>query len=298
MTDDQTRRRGTDPEPSGPDSAETQLRKVLAMTNGLEPPRDDLFAQRALQRGRARTARRRNVVFGAAAAVLAVGALGGTWALVTRGASSSQSASSAGGEARMESDSGSTALGNGPTSQALGVPTLPTPALGSPSVPSMPPAREPSVFFGTLTTPATTTFDAVAPTVAGRWPGVFAGAYADDPTGTRVVVTVTRDDSDLEAYVRSVMPTDSVRFELATYTWAEKVQVAERVRADAQEWATDGVRILAVQVDSRSDRVVVTADEGTERGAVARRYGEVVRVVAATAAPTLPNGATLPTLQP
>jgi hypothetical protein len=291
MTDDQTRRPGDDPASSGPEPAETQLRKVLAMTNDLEPPRDDLFAQRALQRGRARTARRRNVVFGAAAAVLAVGALGGTWALVTRGAFSGESASSAGGAVRAESDSGGSALDNGTLRPGVGVPT---PGLGAPS---MPPAREPSVFFGTLRTPATSAFDAVAATVAERWPGVFAGAYADDPTGTRVVVTVTRKDPDLETYVRSAMPDGSVRFASAPYTWAEKERTAAQVRADVPDWASEGVRILGVAIDSRLDRVVVLADEGGTPGRIEQRYGDIVRVVYQTEPAVPSDGATLPTLQ-
>ena len=288
MTDDQTRP-GSDPTASGSDPTasgselqpdERQLRKVLAMTNDLEPPRDDLFAQRALQRGQARTARRRNLVLGAAAAVVVIGITGGSMAAL-RGVGGSTTSAGSAASAQKESTQDRSA-GSG------------APGLAGPSVPS---AGDTSPFFGTLSTPATTAFEAIAPELLDRWRDVFAGAYADDATGTRVVVTVTRHDPDLEAYVTAAMPPGSVRFELAPYTWVAKEQVAAQVRADTQIWAADGVRILAVQIDSRSDRVVVTADEGSTPGRVAGRYGAIVRVVAATAEPTLPDGGTLPTLQ-
>ncbi|MCU1538335.1 MAG: hypothetical protein JWP82_2686, partial [Humibacillus sp.] len=69
------------PLPTDPstEDGERRLRKALGTVDDLEPPRDDLFVQRALLRGRARTARRRTSVLGAAAAVVVVGAVGGAW---------------------------------------------------------------------------------------------------------------------------------------------------------------------------------------------------------------------------
>ena len=75
MTDDPTR-------PSATEDGEQRLRKVLGTVDDLEPPRDDLFMQRALLRGRARTSRRRSAMLGAAAAVVVGAVIGGSCALV------------------------------------------------------------------------------------------------------------------------------------------------------------------------------------------------------------------------
>ncbi|WP_076263392.1 hypothetical protein [Intrasporangium flavum] len=302
MSDDPTRRTGPDPEPGPPaaptpEPGELQLRKALAMTNDLEPPRDDLFAQRALMRGRARTARRRNAVLGSAAAVVLVGVVGAGWALSGGQNASSTSAGSAAGAPERMSDKGTDAGAPGIAPDATG-------SLGSGSGPSLqgtqvPPARDTSEFFGTLHTPATRAFDAVSTTVTTRWPDVFSGAYADDPTGSSVVVAVTRHDPSLESFVTGAMPAGSVRFVAATHTWDEKVQVAQQVRDDAPVLKAQGVLVHGVGIDARGDRVVVSADERSAPGTLEQRYGDVVRVVATTASVPgkLPDGGTLPTLQ-
>src|SRR4051794_17013949 len=88
MTDDPTRL--PTPEPGRPEDGEQRLRKVLGAVDDLEPPRDDLFVQRALLRGRARTSRRRNGVMGAAAAVVIAAAVGGgAWVMGQQGGPSS-----------------------------------------------------------------------------------------------------------------------------------------------------------------------------------------------------------------
>ena len=285
MTDDQSRLPHPDPDAagSGAEPGEAQLRKVLAMTNDLEPPRDDLFAQRALQRGRARTARRRNALLGAAAAVVVVALTGGGWAALRSVDRSVGTSAGSAASAPKDSAQEGTAGSSGGTAGVAG--------------PSAPSARDTSPFFGAVTSPATSAFEAVSLSVLDRWRDVFAGAYADDPAATRIVVTVTRHEPELESYVRGAMPPGSVRFAVVRYPWVTKEQMAARVREDAQAWAADGVRILAVGIDPRSDRVVVTADEGDRSGRIVQRYGPIVQVVRATAVPTLPDGSTLPTLQ-
>ncbi len=295
MSDDPTRRTGPDADPAAaptPEPGELQLRKALAMTNDLEPPRDDLFAQRALMRGRARTARRRNAVLGTAAAVVLVGVVGGGWALSGGRPASSTSAGSAVNAPERMSDKGTDNGGQGLASGSNG-------SAGSGSGSPMPPARDTSEFFGALRTPATRAFDAVSTTVTTRWADVFSGAYAGDPTGASVVVAVTRGDASLESFVEGAMPSGSVRFVPATHTWAEKVRVAQQVRDDAPALRAQGIVVHGVGIDARSDRVVVSADEGRTPGALVQRYGDVVQVVATTALlpGKLPDGSTLPTLQ-
>ena len=60
-----------------PDQSEQQLRRALRTMNDLEPPTDELFVQRAVIRGRARTHRRRNTLIAAAAALVVVAGGGG-----------------------------------------------------------------------------------------------------------------------------------------------------------------------------------------------------------------------------
>ncbi|WP_323101147.1 hypothetical protein [Intrasporangium sp. YIM S08009] len=302
MSDDPTRRTGPDADPAAaptPEPGELQLRKALAMTNDLEPPRDDLFAQRALMRGRARTARRRNAVLGTAAAVVLVGVVGTGWALSGGRTASSTSAGSAANAPERMNDKGSDAGAPGIAPGATG-----SLGSGSGSGPSlqgsqMPPARDTSEFFGALQTPATRAFDAVSATVTTRWPDVFSGAYADDAGGTSVVVAVTRRDPSLESFVTGAMPSGSVRFVDASHTWAEKVRVAQQVRDDSLVLEGQGIVVYGVGIDARGDRVVVSADERNAPGTLEQRYGDVVRVVATTSSTPgkLPNGGTLPTLQ-
>ena len=304
MSDDPTRRTGPDRDPAPdaaptPEPGELQLRKALAMTNDLEPPRDDLFAQRALMRGRARTARRRNAVLGTAAAVVLVGVVGTGWALSGGRPSSTSAGSAANAPERLSdkgTDDGTQGLAPGATGSTGSGGNGAGPSVqGSP----MPPARDTSEFFGALQTPATRAFDAVSATVTTRWSDVFSGAYADDPGGTSVVVAVTRRDPSLESLVTGAMPSGSVRFVDASHTWAEKVRVAQQVRDDSPALRAQGVVVHGVGIDARGDRVVVAADERSAPGTLEQRYGDIVRVVATVASVPgkLPNGGTLPTLQ-
>jgi len=291
MSDDTTRGPGSGAG-SGAEGAELQLRKALSTMNDLQPPRDDLFAQRALLRGRALTSRRRSALLGAAAAVVVVGAVGGTWVAATQGSSSTTSAS-AGAARDVQTDAtGGASL---PQSQR-GVGS--SGGAGSPRVaPSMPPARDASPWFGALSTPQTTAFDALEPTVAARWPAVFSGAYAADPTGARVAVVVTRHDPDLEAFVTRAMPApNDVEFVVMKHSLEEKQKVAKEIVDQRILWRSKGIEIIAVSQDPRRDQVVVVADEGSAPGLIAAQYGDIVRVVPGTptAPGKLPDGTTLP----
>ena len=288
MSDDTTRM----PEANAPEEGELQLRKALATMNDLEPPRDDLFVQRAVIRGRARTSRRRSTLLGAAAAFVVVGAVGGTWfAANQRVTSSSMSAGSvAEAEKGITSDNGAAGPHAAPGTQGTSTPGF------APSVSS---ARETSQWFEGLATPQTTAFATVEPTLVSRWPDVFSGAYAVDAAGTRVAVAVTRHDADLEALVTGAMPAPGdVEFVVVTHSYAEKENIAQQILRERMQWRSKGVEVLGVRLDGRSDQVVVMADEGSSPGLVARQYGDVVRVVPAIAgAPgKLPDGTTLPTL--
>jgi hypothetical protein len=292
MSDDTTR---------GPDAApvegELRLRKALSTMNDLEPPRDDLFAQRALMRGRARTSRRRSTLLGAAAALVVIGAVGASWAAGHHGASSTTASAGSAPEV-MKDATGSAGADNGARGPAtLSSSQAPT---GAALVPSAPPARDTTRWFGTLSTRQTNAFTAVEPTVAARWPDVFSGAYAADAAGARVAVVVTRHDPDLEALVTRAMPSPSdVEFVVMKHTLAEKQKVAQEIVDQRMLWRSKGIEIIAVTQDARTDQVVVMADEGSSPGLVAQQYGDIVRVVPSKqAAPgKLPDGSTLPTLQ-
>lgn len=287
MSDDTTRGHG-----AAPEEGELQLRKALSTMNDLEPPRDDLFAQRALMRGRARTSRRRSTLLGAAAAVVVVGAVGGAWVSLGRGASSTTAST---GSAEVQKDSsGSTVQGNGSRSpQSLS-------GNGAGAVPSVPPARDTTRWFGTLSTPQTNAFTAIDPVVASRWPQVFSGAYAVDAAGARVAVAVTRHDPALEAFVARAMPSPTdVDFVVMSHSLQEKERVAKEIVDQRILWRSKGVQIIAVTQDARTDQVVVMADEGASPGLIEQQYGDIVRVVPSTrtAPGKLPDGSTLPPLQ-
>jgi hypothetical protein len=169
---------------------------------------------------------------------------------------------------------------------------------GAPS--GVPPAREASRWFGTVTSPQTVAFDTVEQQLVTRWPAVFSGAYAADPTASRIVVTVTRHDPTLEALVRGAMPSPGdVDFVVVRHSYAEKARVLQQVGSERDAWRAKGVQVLGLAMDARDDAVVVLADEGSSPGLLARRYGDLVRVVPSTAIPTgkLPDGSTLPPLQ-
>ncbi|MBB2986695.1 hypothetical protein [Terracoccus luteus] len=79
------------------DHDERRLREVLGGVDELEPPRDDAFAERAVQRGRALAGRRRRSVFqGVAAAAAVVFLAGGVWAVGRSGADSAAESAAAG----------------------------------------------------------------------------------------------------------------------------------------------------------------------------------------------------------
>jgi len=292
MSDDTTR--GQAPEP-----AELQLRKALATMNDLEPPRDDLFTQRAIMRGRAATARRRSTLLGAAAAVVVVATIGGGWYAANRGLNSSGTSSAASAPEAV-TDSGATAGGSpgvGGPAQGYGKGSVP-PGRTSPS--TVPGMRDATTWFEGPATTQTQAFLAIEPTLVAGWPDVFSGVYATDETNSRLVVALTRRDAALESFVTASMPSpDDVAFTIATHTFTEKDQLAQQVLRDSAFWRSQGVEIYAVRQDGRADQVVVLADERATPGVIVRRYGDLVRVVPSTAAPsvTAPGGSTLPTLQ-
>ncbi|MFM6850100.1 MAG: hypothetical protein ACKOVB_13475 [Terrabacter sp.] len=277
---------------SGPEAGELQLRKALSTMNDLQPPRDDLFAQRALLRGRARTSRRRNTVLGAAAALVVVGAVGTAWVTNQSASSSTATAGSAAEAPKVVEDSGS---GSGPQS-LRGTDGASAPAV-APSVVS---ERDLSTWFGSLTTPQTAAFDTVEQQLVTHWADIFSGAYAADVSGSHLVVTVTRHDPDLEALVSGAMPSpEDVDFVVVKHSYAQKARVLQEIGNEREAWRAKGVQVLGLSMDARSDTVVVLADEDGSPGLLAQRYGDLVRVAPSTAVPPgkLPDGSTLPTLQ-
>lgn len=283
---------------SGPEAGELQLRKALSTMNDLEPPRDDLFVQRALIRGRARTSRRRNTVLGTAAALVVVGAVGTAW---MANHSASPSTASAGSAASAPKDltgaAGGSENGSGGTPQPLGN----TGGVGREVAPSVvPPARETSTWFGTLSSPQTMSFDTVEQQLVTRWADVFSGAYAADASASHLVVTVTRHDPTLESLVRGAMPSPGdVTFVVVEHSYAEKARVLQEIGSEREAWRSKGVDVVGLSMDARADVVVVLADEGASPGLLAQRYGDLIRVVPSSAVPTdkLPDGSTLPPLQ-
>lgn len=258
------------------DPTDEQLRKALGAVNDLEPPPDDLFVQRAVSRGRARTARRRSSIVGAAAGVALVGVLGGGWVVGQLQGGGHVTATS--GSAQGAPDTVGRATGTPDTSgRATGVPTIHVPA-----------ARDTSIWLSGASSPQRTAFDAIAATVAANYPDVFGGAYATDPGNTHLVVTVTRHDAELESFVTHAMPAPGdVDFVVVGHTAAEKVRVAEQIRADTPAWTKQGLTIERVAIDARTDRVVVSvapvpalggaADSAADR--LAQRYGPDLVVV-------------------
>ena len=295
MTDDPTRL--PTPEPDQPEDGGHRLRKVLGAVDDLEPPRDDLFVQRALLRGRARTSRRRNGVLGAAAALVVVGAVGGAWVVGQQGGASTSAGSAvqeravdsaAGGGQSPETDSGA-GPGLAPTSLPTGIPT----GTALPSAPpDVPGARDGSAWFTGPTTPQRTAFESIEPRLTSEFADVFAGAYAAGDGTDRIVVTVTRSDPALESLVTGAMPSPGdVEFATVANSYAVKRAVADQIVADAPQWRAQGVDITGVRIDARSDRVVVAAVEGLTPGVLARHYGPgLVSVEVAADTGKLPDG--------
>lgn len=295
--------------------SEDQVRRALAAVDDLPPPRDDLFGDRALQRGRARAGRRRARVLGAVATVALVATLGAGW-VVSRGVLGAGPSTTAlapaveGGTGAPEPNaappappaSGDAVPGQVPTGQS---PPGRSASPGSPG--GMPPQLDLSPWLSGPSSPQRQAFDALAPTLVAAYGQVFGGAYATDPGNTHLVVTLTRRDPALEALVRSSMPSPSdVDFRVVANSAARKEQVAARVRADEPSWSLRGVTIAGVTVDARIDRVVVAVAEPGAAALVEGRYGAaVVRAVVVPDAsepdtpvtPKLPNGSPPPPLQ-
>ncbi|HET8594548.1 MAG TPA: alpha-lytic protease prodomain-containing protein [Intrasporangium sp.] len=269
--------------------SEHRLRKALGAVNDLEPPRDDLFVERAMSRGRARAHQRRSWLVGAAAAVVIVGAVGGTWVAGHQGQGMSASSAGAPEVASAQSD-GSAARG-------------PSPAISTaPVVPhEVPPARDLSGWFTGPMTPVRAAVEQLAPTLEARFPAVFAGAYAADAGNTRIVLCVTRSNPDLEALVRSSVPAGSdVEYRTVTHSISQLQGAVARVESERAALQAQGVTVLAVRVDARSNRVVVTTT-GDDHGRVASLVdADLVTVVVYTShtpGQMLPGGSTVGPLQ-
>jgi hypothetical protein len=252
---------------------EQQLRKALGAVNDLEPPRDDLFAQRALGRGRARAHRRRSAVLGAAAGVAVVGVIGGSW---LSGAWSGGSQTQASAPERV-------AVSQGGAGQA------PEPA-APPQAPGLDSARDATGWFTGPATPQRAGMEALAPGLAAQFPDVFAGAYAADAGNTRIVVCVTRADLGLEAAVTAGLPAGTdVEYRTVPHSIAQLDGAARQIESARADLQTQGVTVLGVQVEPRSNRVLVTS-QGPDHGLVAALVGgDLVQVLAITAhAPAAP----------
>jgi hypothetical protein len=284
-------------EPPRDAPGELQLRKALATMNDLQPPRDDLFVQRAVLRGRAATARRRSTLVGAAAAFVVVAGVGGGWYAANHGVGSNSTTAASAPEAAT--DSGEKAAGgSGAPAQGYGSGGGSAPPAQS-SPPSVRSTRDASTWFEPPATPVTLAFEAVEPAVVSRWPDLFSGVYATDETNSHLVVALTRPDAALQSLVTGAMPSPSdVDFTTATHSFAEKDRLARQVLRDSGYWRSRGVEIHGVRQDGRADQVVVLADEGATPGVLVAHYGDLLRVVPATAAPPgkLPDATTLPTL--
>jgi hypothetical protein len=250
---------------------EQRLRKALGAVNDLEPPRDDLFAQRALGRGRARAHRRRSAVLGAAAGVALVGAIGGSW-LTGAWSGGSSTTASAPERAAVSQTGGGHAADRGAPPQA--------PGLAS--------ALDMRGWFTGPTTPQRAGMEALAPGLAARFPDVFAGAYAADAGNTRLVVGVTRADVELERAVAAGLPAGTVvDYRLVPHSIARLEQVAQQVTAERAGWQAQGVQVRDVRIDPRLDRVVVSATGPDAQGVIAASLGtDLVTVVTDTSGAT------------
>ena len=102
-----------------PDQSEQQLRRALRAMNDLQPPTDELFVQRAVIRGRARTNRRRNTIVAAAAALVVIAGGGGAW-LLQGGLPGTTTASSASAPEVMSDQGSQSGAGSGAEGSAGG----------------------------------------------------------------------------------------------------------------------------------------------------------------------------------
>lgn len=231
--------------------SEQQLRKALGAVNDLHPPRDDLFVDRAVTRGRARAYRRRSAIVGAAAAVVLVGGLGGTW---VAGQGHDGTASSAGGSAPQ-------VAAQSPGDNTFGS------AAAAPSE-AMPPARDLSGWFTGTMTPLRAAMETLAPTLEARFPDVFAGMYAADAGNTRIVLCVTRSDAELERMVGSALPAGTetgVTYQTVPHSIRQLRDAVTTIDAHRMTLQARGITVLRMDVAAKANRVVVTTmqDPGT-----------------------------------
>ncbi len=272
----------------------------------LEPPRDDLFAQRALLRGRARTSRRRNG--GARRRRGPRRRRRGRRRLGRRAAGRARAPSaavrpcrsarcdSAAGERRtgLVTDSGGigAAAPSAPTSPPTGIPTGP-PALPSapPDMPGLGPRRVGVVRRAGDAAAHGLREHRAAPRRRSSPTSSPAPTRAGDGTG-RIVVTVTRRDPALEALVTGAMPSPGdVEFATVANSYAAKRAVADQVVADAAQWRAQGVDITGVRIDGpqRPRR------RGRGRGADAGRARPPLRRRGSSASRWPPTTASCPT---
>jgi hypothetical protein len=239
--------------------------------NDLQPPTDELFVQRAVIRGRARTNRRRNTLVAAAAALVVVAGGGGAWLLqgVLPGASTNSPASAP----EVMSDQGSRNGDGTDAGGSAGGREEPTLTAGPDNVPVAPAAAGSDWFVGPLT-PQRAAVERLAPELTTRWSAVFSGAHATDPTNTSIVVAVTRPDGALEDRIRAAMPDpQDVAFVEADHSYADKAALVRRIWADSPALAKEGIVISTVTQDSRADRVAVAASGTDVEARVTERYG-------------------------
>ncbi len=286
--------------------SEDQLRKVLSTMDEIEPPADDLFAQRALMRGRARTARRRGAVFGAAAGLVVAASLGGVWVVQHSGDASTTSAASGALAGPENAPEVAPPLGTGSGSAGAGSQPLPSGtgrdlAAGGGTRPGVSSARDGSTWFTGPQTAQRSALESLEPMLERDHPDVFSGAYAADPTNTRVVVVLTRRDPQLEAVVTAAFPDPAdVAFTVAPNSIATKRAVMEGIRQDTAKWQASGLTIVGVALDGRRDRVVVRArprgGDPLTLDAITQRYGASLVDVVPDLTPTgkLPDGSTIP----
>ena len=282
---------------SSPDeTGGSQLRKALGTMNDLQPPVDELFAQRAVVRGRARAYRRRSSVLGVAAAVAIVGGGAGSWWALqqqssTTSAGTTQADSPAGAESAGEDD-GEVRYSAEPKITDLQGPAAPTP--GGALAPT---AREGSGWFVGPMTPGRAALESLEPQLTTTWAQVFSGAWSADESNQQLVVALTARNVELEQVVRGAA--GPVQFVVAGHSYAEKSALADRIRADAAAGRLPGIEVESVGQDFRNDRVVVVARGEGAAGELTRRYGAdwvSVTTVLETSVGKLPDGSTLPTL--
>lgn len=268
--------------------SEQQLRKALGAVNNLEPPQDDLFLERAVRRGRAKAHRRRSWVVGTAAAVALVGVVGGTWVGSHPGQDASTASGSASGIVRAPGVTGD----NGAPA-----PERATPGAQSGGAPGpMLSAGAPSGWFTGPMTPVRAALESLAPTLEARFPDIFAGMYAADAGNTHIVLCVTRSDPALEALVASAVPAGSdVEYRSVAHSIRALRDAAAQIDSERVALQAQGVTVLGVHLDARTNRVVVST-AGDDHGAVAALVGADLATVVAdtshTPRPMLPGGST------